>query len=343
MTIAGMDADTFRLASSILFVLVHKSNDPFRCHLFGVLGRPQLLPAVSPYWTLGRSYVSDLSFECRFSRSISARPLVPLSSTTDLVPQHPEKAVGLGIYTRQLNQLDCPSLSSVRSHPSGHSTPQPPVSPLPPLPACFPTKYRYRDTAPSTMRRAIYPPKTRPVRPARPQSEYNIRVTPPSPVLSTANLLAFNKSVESLSGSSIYSRSVSGERRVTRPASLGAISRTVSSESTVTVKRSPLGIMRGAEDHQTIVAAKDDTPRVSTDGLQSDVDDAGALQAKLPVDKAGSWHVRDHGIASFYERSKPGGVGGGGLRKLEWTPLPVAKTRATVAFPTAGRCIKSVA
>ncbi|KAK5134788.1 hypothetical protein LTR08_006163 [Meristemomyces frigidus] len=187
-------------------------------------------------------------------------------------------------------------------------------SPLPPLPAYFPEKYRQM----SAMHKAVHPPKTsRPYSLGRTQSARSLRMVPPSPALSTANLAAFNRSTESLS--SVYSRSVSGEEKTPRPAALSESSRTLSSGSATTIVKSPLGAMRRAADPDTILmpGERSNTPSMSSD---SEIDDAAMLQAKLPSVKAVSafgevatWQRRDH--ASYC------------------APLAIRKTRHSAAMP----------
>ena len=261
-----------RILSGILFVLTQKIQEPWRYHLFGVVTDSGLLPLVLPYKaSLDRPMFSEMSFKCRSSTSLSSHTLVQSSndSMTTLLPSRPEKAAGLGMYASRYSARSFlsprPSLSSIRSQaPMGLL---PPPSQLPPLPAYFPDRYRNG----STMHKAVNPPK-------RGLREKTVRIVPPSPPLSAANLAAFNKSQESLS--SVYSRDISGEKDSPRPhqrqRTLEA-SRRYSSSSTATLKRSLLGAMRLARDPAIVVG-----PRVSSEGSSSEIDDALTLQARLP-------------------------------------------------------------
>lgn len=280
---------------------------------------------------------SEMSFKCRSSATLSSTTLVPAfdESTASLLPKQPEKAVGLGIYTSRSSMptflAPRPSLSSIRSHASIHLPP--PTSPLPPLPAYFPDRY----TMGSAMHKAIHPLQ-RPQRPTRRPSEHTVRLVPPSPALSIANLAAFNKSAESLS--SVYSRSVSGERynprTLPRRGALAAGSRTTSSSSTVTVKRSPLGIMRLASDPEIIVSEQERYRRSSNVSYDSDIDDAATLQARLPLVKTvsdfgevSSWPAsgRDESDVATKCYQKSYEICLGEMRKVDFTPLNVRRTR----------------
>ncbi|KAK3115984.1 hypothetical protein LTR53_004156, partial [Teratosphaeriaceae sp. CCFEE 6253] len=87
------------LASLTLFILMHKISAPFTCHLFGLVKEQSLLPLMLPYKVSAEH--SEMSFKCRSSSSLSSRTLVPSrnTSTSQLLPSCPEKAVfGLGIY-----------------------------------------------------------------------------------------------------------------------------------------------------------------------------------------------------------------------------------------------------
>lgn len=250
---------------------------------------------------------------------------------SNLLPTCPEKAVvGLGIYAPKPYTPSFltprPSLSSRRTHTTMHSMPEP-CSPLPPLPAYFPEKYRQA----IAMHKAVHPPKPlRPHPPSRTLSERTVRIVPPSPALSRANLAAFNKSAESFS--SVYSRSVSGEEPGSRPAGLSESSRSHSSGSTETIVKSPLCAMRRADDPDRIVKLEP-ALRKSSDSLNSDIDDVDMLQANLPSTRAvstvcetGSWQARGQKHASYHQRAR-GLDREGTLRRLEFTPLTIRKTR----------------
>ncbi|KAK3051053.1 hypothetical protein LTR09_007803 [Extremus antarcticus] len=134
----------------------------------------------------------------------------------------------------------------------------------------------------TAMYKAVHPPR-RPARPDDVKKQKSVRIVPPSPALSTANLEAYNKSAESLS--SVYSRSISGDKHGSRSsATLTAGIRSYNSGSTATVKESPLGAMRLASDPDVVMMAKES--RRSMDGSDSDIDDAATLQARLPSVKA---------------------------------------------------------
>lgn len=273
---------------------------------------------------------SEMSFKCRSSTSTSSHRLVAsqTDSVTHLLPSRPEHAYGLGIYAPRQSAPSFltprPSLSSIRTHTTMNSMP-PPSSPLPPLPAYCPDKYRRR----SAMAKAVYSPKPG-YQQNRRQSEKTVRIVPPSPALSTANLAAFNRSTESLS--SVYSRSISGEGRGSRPVATRAGSRSYSSESTSTIAKSPLGAMRLASDPETVVMSGA-VSCGSNDGADSDIDDAATLQAKLPSVKAVSefgqvedWHNAGRAPVSYCARASEANDEGV-MERLNFTPLMVRKTR----------------
>lgn len=329
------------ISSAFLFILIHRTREPYRCHLFGVTAEQPVLPTTIPYkFPIDRPTnptFSEMSFKCRSSTTLSSTTLVPAfaDSTASLLPKRPEKVVGLGIYTSRPSMPSFlaprPSLSSIRSHASIHLPP--PTSPLPPLPAYFPDRYN----SGRAMHKATHPPQQPPL-PSRRLSEHTVRLVPPSPALSTANLAAFNRSAESLS--SVYSRSISGERyspRTTqRAGGLAPESRTVSSSSTVTVKRSPLGVMRLASDPDIIVSEQDRDRRSSNLSSDSDIDDAATLQARLPLVKTvsgfgevSSWSAGERNCgdvaAKCYQKSYE--ICLGEMRKVDFTPLNVRRTR----------------
>ncbi|KAK4544180.1 hypothetical protein LTR36_004390 [Oleoguttula mirabilis] len=310
------------LASCALFVLLHKTSEPFRCHLFGVAKEPALLPLMLPYKASGqRAMFSEMSFKCRSSTSLSSCTLVPSTntSTTHLLPTCPEKAViGLGIYAPKAYRPSFltprPSLSSIRTHTTMRSLP-PPCPPLPRL------------LAHSAMHKAVHPP--RPSRPSRTHSEKTVRIVPPSPALSRANLAVLNRS-ESLS--SVYSRSISGEGPGPRPIILSDSSRSISSGSTATVVKSPLCAMRRADDPDTILTL-DLRSRTSSDSSDSDIDDTAMLQAKLPsvMGEMETWQPRRQNHTSYYQRARELDREGT-MRRLEFTPLTIRKTRDSAAL-----------
>lgn len=223
-----------------------------------------------------------MSFKCRSSPSLSTSTLVAshessCDSLYKLYPTRPEKAFGLGIYAppATVHQFltPRPSLSTIRSYSTIGSA-APPDSPLPPLPTFNPEKYRKH----SAMQKAIQPPR-RPNRPYWKPSDRSLRVVASSPALSAANLATFNRSAESLS--SVYSRAITDyKQRTTQPARPAAISetgRSLSSSSTVTLKRSPLEAMRLATEPEKVVMPK----RRSSVGSDSSVDGVATLQARI--------------------------------------------------------------
>ncbi|KAK4967102.1 hypothetical protein LTR42_010450 [Elasticomyces elasticus] len=301
-----------------------------------------LLSLVAP----GHAMFSEMSFKCRSSSSLSSHTLIPSrsNSMSHLLPSCPEKAAfGLGIYAPKQSTLSFltprPSLQSIRTTTS--SLP-PPSSPLPPLPAYFPERYR-QDSA---MQKAIYPPRSQqPYQLRRSQSGRTVRMVPPSPALSASNLAAFNKSSESLS--SVYSRSISGERRSPRPDALSQSSRSLSSSSTATLVKSPLGAMRRAADPNTVVLPE---MRRQTSGeeIDMDIDDAATLQANLPSVKAVSefgevtdWPLGRQVPLSYCQRTAQLDEKGV-LRRMDFTPLTIRKTRDTAAM-VPGRFVAAAA
>ncbi|KAF2171149.1 hypothetical protein M409DRAFT_19120 [Zasmidium cellare ATCC 36951] len=272
------------LASASLFILSHMVHEPSRCHLFGYITEQDLLPLFLPYRASHDRppLFSDMSFKCRSSSSLSTQTAIgPCSySTTHLLAcSEPKQPLGLGIYTGHRSAPSLlrprPSLASIRSHVSVH-LPPPPTEPLPPLPAYFPEKYHQPTT---TIHTAIYPPRK--LYGLHPNSSLNVVriITPPSPALSKDNLTALNRSNESQNSlSSVYSRSISGDRPSPPPRKLSESDRTMSSSSTGTVKRSPLGAMRLAEDPENVVMARS---RMSSSSSESEIDDVAALQARV--------------------------------------------------------------
>lgn len=242
-----------------------------------------LLPLILPYKVSRQGPMfSEMSFKCRSSSSSSSHTLVPFhDSSKGLHLNKPEKVCGLGLYEPKVSATllgPRPSLSSIRTHTSIGTIP--PSSPLPPLPTYFPERYRQG----SAIHTAIYPPR-RPSRPKRSKSEQTVRIVPPSPALSISNLKLHNSSMESLS--SVYSRSISGEKRgprEQRPTTFTDGSRSYSSGSTATIVKSPLGAMRLADRPEVVVLSRHS--RVSSDSSATEIDDVITLQAMLPSVKA---------------------------------------------------------
>ncbi|KAK5733742.1 hypothetical protein LTR17_009446 [Elasticomyces elasticus] len=343
----GLGASLLSLIASIaLFVLLHKTSEPFQCHLFGVRKQPTLLPLMMPYKVApGHAMFSEMSFKCRSSSSLSSYTLIPSrsNSMSHLLPSCPEKAAfGLGIYAPKQSRLSFlsprPSLQSIRTT----SSLPPPSSPLPPLPAYFPERYRQE----SAMQKAVYPPRSQqPYQLRRSQSDKTVRMVPPSPALSASNLAAFNKSSESLS--SVYSRSISGERRGTRPDMLSQSSRSLSSSSTATLVKSPLGAMRRAADPNTVVLPEM-RRQTSSEEIDLEIDDAATLQANLPSVKAVSefgevadWPLGRQVPLSYCQRTAQLDEKGV-LRRMDFTPLTIRKTRDSAAM-VPGRFVAAAA
>ncbi|RMY64492.1 hypothetical protein D0863_09780 [Hortaea werneckii] len=325
------------LAAGALFALLQKTSEPFRANLFGIMKDFDSLPhLLSHAPSTDRAMYSEMSFKCRSSSSLSSIS-TPNRSTSHLLPSCPEKAViGLGIYScknsRPLFLTPRASLCSIRTHTSIGS--RKPCSPLPPLPPYFPNAC-HRDT---TVPKATVPPQ----RPPRPYSYSDlqgktVRMVPPSPALLIPNPVALKRSEESLS--SMYSRSISGESRrasAIRPGLLRDNGRSYSSNSTMTVVKSPLGTMRLACDYKEVVstAHRPNTDvtkrggRVDDDEGSSDIDDAATLQARLPLSRSRAiTGQRD----SYYERPRERDEDGT-ERRLTFTPLNVKKTRDSAAM-----------
>lgn len=275
------------LLSGALFVLQHTTDEPFRCDLLGTHKSHTLLPLALPYGTsTDQPMHSEMSFKCRSSTSLSSQTLAPSysNSTTNLLPEKPAKCIGLGIHTPRYPSRSFltprPSLSSIHSHAKLQSIPS--SSPLPPLPAYFPKRYRQG----SAMHKAVHPPK-RPPRPEHGMGEITVRIVPPSPALSLANLKAFNRSQDSLS--SVYSRSISGETYVEEPTQTQGVfvsaERSFSSGSTTTVKRSHLGAMRLAHEPDNVVASPQEKALLD-ESSRSDINDTPSLHARLPCVEA---------------------------------------------------------
>ncbi|RMY98655.1 hypothetical protein D0862_07485 [Hortaea werneckii] len=338
---AGVGASLLAmLAAGALFALLHKTSEPFRANLFGVMEDFGSLPhLLSHAPSTDRAMFSEMSFKCRSSSSLSSTGSIstPTRSTSHLLPSCPEKAViGLGIYSSRSSRPSFltprPSLCSIRTHTTIGSRKR--CSPLPPLPPYFPDAYRRNATVP----KAAVPPR----RPPRPYSYSTlqgktVRMVPPSPALLSPNPVALKRSEESLS--SMYSRSISGESRrasAIRPALTRDNGRTYSSSSTTTVVKSPLGTMRLASDYKEVVLTgqRPSTNVTSRNGRvdageeDSDIDDAATLQARLPLSKA---HAVSGQRDSYYERSRERDEDGT-ERRLTFTPLNVKKTRDSAAM-----------
>lgn len=319
------------ILTSVLFVCISKTHQPFSAHLFGrrKSTQPYLIPPGSKHDPMS----SEMSFKCQSHSSLSALTLIPSASDSKLEaglfsPPTNTKAFGLGIYTPRASMPSFltprPSLALLRASTTlGPS--QPPLSPVLLLPAYFPTHHQ----APSAMNRAIYPPKK--AYPLRRNTDGDTaRLAPLSQTLIAANLKA-SRSASSLS--SVYSRDISGEGK--KPLRFEC-TRSLSSESRGSRKRSPLGAMRLADEPDIVVLAGANS-RFPGDGSEDQIDDAAALQASLarvqeicgPC-KFDYWTdgkartVRE--VLSYHER--PGQMDGNGkLLRLDTTPLTVCKTR----------------
>ncbi|KJX92697.1 hypothetical protein TI39_contig5831g00018 [Zymoseptoria brevis] len=256
-------------ASTILFILLRKVNEPFRCHLFGIVRERNLLPVHLPYNPTKRltryPTGSAMSFQCRSSQSLSRETFAPWTSAGDRhLPPIPAVTYntnlhGLGIQT---TRSSAPPLSlsprpPLRSHASLPIGPPPP-SPLPPFPSYLPNNYWLPKPPP----KPTHPP---PRRPTRPDQTFDFdfvhscptdHLRPPPRALSADNVRFLDRS---LSRSSIYSRSTSGD---TRP--IPALS-SASSSGTLTTSSS-------AEAPQKVVLAS----------LSNwDLVDVAALEAKM--------------------------------------------------------------
>ena len=287
------------IISCTILILIQRVQEPFRCHLFGVMRQALILPLTTPKKNPPlRPMYSEMSFKCRSSASMSSRTLVASHnpSKTTLTLNKLDKAVGLGIYTSEPSFLTPrPSLSSIRTHTTMQTIPR--HSPVPPLPTYFPKQYRKRSAA----HKAVYPPR-RPPRPECTPGGRTVRAVPSTPSLSIANLKEYNRSIESLS--STYSRSVSGERRSPKGfqtgnlLTVGARSYTHSSESTATMKKSPLGIVRMASHPDVPIRAK--CTRDFDSSSDSDIDDTTTLQERLSGRLPIARSVSDFGDVKYW-------------------------------------------
>lgn len=278
---SSIKTDNSSIASCTLLVLIQKVSQASQCHLFGILHEQPTLPLMLPHKKSSQHPMySAMSFKCRSSASLSSNTLVPSRSTsrTMMLPKNPEKAVGLGIYTHMTHPTATfltprPSLSSIRTHTTLRSVPH--DSPVPPLPTYFPERYR-KTNAP---RKGRTPPR-RPPRPeCAPGGETVRLITPPvHPAL--RNLQVRKESVESMS--SIYSRSISGEKRSPRILNdLNTLASWDGGQSYNTaVKQSRLGDM----ETTLIWEYRHNSQRreMPNDGSDSDIDDTATLQARLP-------------------------------------------------------------
>lgn len=250
-------------------------TEPSRCHLFGYIKQEDLLPLFLSYSKSHDARLfSDMSFKCRSSTSLASQPLWnPTIHHMASASEPPPQPLGLGIYTAHQSMPSLlhprPSLSSIRSHSTIHHLPPPPTEPLPPLPAYIPQKYRQ----PTAMQKAVYP--SRKLYGLHPQSSLNsinsIKIIPPTPILSRDNLATLNRNnnTSQNSLSSVYSRSISGDIPP-HPRMLSETGRTASSSSTSTVKRSPLGAMRLAEDPESVVMPQQRASEFSDDDEDDD-------------------------------------------------------------------------
>ncbi|SMR57174.1 unnamed protein product [Zymoseptoria tritici ST99CH_1E4] len=273
--------------STILFILLRKVNEPFRCHLFGIVRESDLLPLHLPYNPTKRltryPTGSAMSFQCRSSQSLSRETFAPWTSAEvhQLPPipsdNHNANIRGLGIQT---TRSSAPPLSlsprpPLRSHTSLPIGPPPP-SPLPPFPSYLPNNY----WLPTPPPKPTHPPPRRPTRPDQTfdfdfvHSPTTDHLRPPPRALSADNLHILDRS---LSRSSIYSRSTSGEARAVPALCSASSSGTLTTSSSASTLRqdqreSPLKTMHVAETPQKIVLAS----------LSNwDLVDVAALEAKM--------------------------------------------------------------
>lgn len=297
-------------SSGVLFVLMCRIHEPFRYHLFGVMRDQSILPRFSPYKTMNdRPTFSDMSFKCRSSTSLSSKTLVASfsdSRTNLLDDKFGENALRSSLQKSSPPSFlgPRPSLSSIRSYNASTST-QPPSSLLPPLPAYFPEKPLRRNI----MDNAINPP-SRPARYGRARKESTLRIVPPSPTISTANMRAFNHSQLSLS--SVYSQDISGKRssmlQQYQVGILGEANRACSSDSSLTVLQNRRGPRRLIEYARTLGPVSE-RPSLINERFDPDIDDAATLQARLPSVRTVSafgdvknWSCGSQIAANYYQR-----------------------------------------
>lgn len=317
-----------------LLVLICRVPEPHRYHLFGSVKQPATLPFLLPYKaSSNQPNFSEMSFKCRSSTSLSSKTLVHSfsDSRTTLLPTEPP-GDGLGVYAPVSHAPSFlaprPSLSSIRSYTEAIST-QPPSSPLPPLPVYRSDKYRRGNT--SFNARSV-PKRLECYRGVR--RERTLRLVPPSPKIPTSNLAAFNQSQLSLS--SVYSQDPSGRRHSTGfDASAGPLAsngRSWSPNNDVITIQNPQNITRLVDctgSFPTRVARS----MQATEHLDTDIDDAASLQAKLPVVRAVStfgavqdWRCGSEARAHYYQRLiNPDNAGC--RTTLSLRPLLVRKTR----------------
>lgn len=237
-------ADSNRLASGMLFILLDRVDGPFRCHLFGVIEEHRLLPLFLPYHKTAKLAMrSEMSFKCRSSTSVESEALAPQrsisaesapvarNSSAKLLPPNPKNSLGLGIYTSKTCLppsiiTPWPSMTNLRLHTPSHLphlAPQPAASPVQPRPAYIPYKYQ----SPRTSESATQPPQ-RPARPLRTRSFMISPIRKPPAALMKLHLAALNRN-DSLS--SVYSRSTSGESLPSRSESGRTLSPSSSSST----------------------------------------------------------------------------------------------------------------
>lgn len=186
-----------------------------------------------------------MSFKCRSTSSFSTYTLVDPSEDAlyNLYPTRPEKAYGLGIYAPKSSTPSFltprPSLKKIRSQTSLGRKPVE-SSPLPPLPVYNPEKYRKTSTVHKM------PPKPRRAYTLRrDDSQGTLRAVPRSPALAVPG-----KSISNESLSSVYSRSISGDKHSPSPCRPNVMDRNFSSSSTLTVRHTPLE--RGASKSRAL-------------------------------------------------------------------------------------------
>lgn len=197
-----------RITSIALFIIDLKTTEPYHAHLLGIIKPPALIALTLPYRISVRPMFSEMSFKCRSTSSFSSYTLVGPNEDTlyTLYPTRPEKAYGLGIYAPKASSTPSfltnrPSLRSIRSQAPLGVRPLD-SSPLPPLPVFGPEKY---NKTPAPQKDAAAPRPECTLR--RNGSRKLLRAVHRSP-----KFPVMDRAVSSESLSSVYSRSISGDK-----------------------------------------------------------------------------------------------------------------------------------